>query len=447
MPIFSRRRLQSMLVELSNHLDTRQKASIVTRIEHRNTKTALAAEAELSLLWAISRVAHLEVEPQIPNSSRRPDASSSDLFPSAPAIIEIRALSDDSFSGKEAMDRTANIIAAFADGIRKGAGKHLYFTFNERTYWDRRFHRERCVTMDFKLTLAIERTLTNWLKEPDWPNPKAIRICDGATDVIVSWQDSTVPSFRVFSKMPAVAYDLEDNPIFKALRKKAKQIKGTATGSLRCVFLVDVGCDLLRRLRPLSSGWEIGGEKIIRHAIDKLSIDLVCVFSPYREHDFTFGFRQRLIWRVTYFDHREDLEESEYECLRKTANQLPPPHYEGYQARSLHMQKVFSPQSRGQYVATNVITRPGVGKMTIRLSSRLLQEYLAGKMSFESFSQTAFGGNNLFHRELIAGCTIQNVHFESGGMDEDDDFIVFDLEPDWGARSLGTIIPSGDPAD
>lgn len=85
--------------------------------------------------------------------------------------------------------------------------------------------------------------------------------------------------------------------------------------------------------------------------------------------------------------------------------------------------------------------------MTIRLSSRLLQEYLAGKMSFESFSQTAFGGNNLFHRELIAGCTIQNVHFESGGMDEDDDFIVFDLEPDWGARSLGTIIPSGDPAD
>lgn len=84
------------------------------------------------------------------------------------------------------MDRTANIIAAYADRLRKGAGKHLYFEFNERSYWTRRCHRERCVDPVFRLTPAVEKQLRDWITAAHWPAPAAIRIIEGKTDVVIS---------------------------------------------------------------------------------------------------------------------------------------------------------------------------------------------------------------------------------------------------------------------
>jgi hypothetical protein len=130
-----------MLAELSSLLDAAKYNDLKGSLEHSNTKTALAAEAELAMLWAMSRVAHLEPDPTLPDG-HKPDAHSNDLFAAQPAIIEIRALSDDSFSGKEAMDRTGNLIAGHADRLRKRAGSHLYFEFGERSYWKEHFRSE-----------------------------------------------------------------------------------------------------------------------------------------------------------------------------------------------------------------------------------------------------------------------------------------------------------------
>ena len=75
--------------------------------------------------------------------------------------------------------------------------------------------------------------------------------------------------------------------------------------------------------------------------------------------------------------------------------------------------------------------------MTIKISSRLVQEYLAGRMDAAAFQQQAFGNDrNDFETELALGHTIKNVHFESGGLDEDDDYLIFDLDFDWGASAL-----------
>ena len=90
----------------------------LARLESRNTRTAMAAEAELSMVWAISEVADIIIEPSVAGG-RRPDALSRCLFRSHNAVIEVRALSDDSFSGREAMVRTANIIASTADRMAK----------------------------------------------------------------------------------------------------------------------------------------------------------------------------------------------------------------------------------------------------------------------------------------------------------------------------------------
>ncbi|HET6158656.1 MAG TPA: hypothetical protein VFE34_09955 [Dongiaceae bacterium] len=432
MPIFSRRRLHSILEELAPHLSLAKRNDLSQRLEHKNTKTALAAEAELSMLWAISHVAQMTNDPKLPNSSHRPDAASDDLFVSGRAVIEIRALSDDSFSGREAMERTANIVAGYADQVRKRAGQHLHFEFNERSYWDKRYHRERCVDANFTLSAALKQQVREWLTAPSWPDLDPVRIVEGQTDVVVSWHKLTSRYWRVFSRMPPVAYDLKDNPVYKALEDKADQIKGAAVGTIRCVFLVDAGCYLLRRLQPLGGVWEIGGDRIIWQALNDFQIDVVCVFSPFRVGQIG----PNIVWHVTYFDSRTNVPAGEYDRLKRLSTILPRPRFEGYQARDHHRQGNFHPAERGWYVGTSIAWKRG-GAMTIKMSARLLQEYLAGRMDSATFQQHAFHNDrNHFHAQLVRGFTIQNVSFESRGLDEDDDTVVFELDFDWAAASL-----------
>lgn len=423
-----------MLDELSSFLDQTKRNTLVNQIELLDTSPALAAEAELSMLWAISKVAQLSAEPILPNSSHRPDAWSDDLFVSGPAVIEVRALSDDNFSGKEAMDRTANVICGYANQLRKKAGEHLHFAFSERSYFDKRFHRERCVDPNFTLTEHVKKLLKYWIMADDWPGSAPLRIIEGSTDVVVSWHKKIFRSSRVHSTMPPVAYDLQDNPIYKALKKKTKQVRGAPSGTLRCVFLVDVGCSLLRDLQTRSAVREVGGAAIINHSLRKHNIHIVCVFSHYREWPFNSS-GSFIRWKVGCFDKRgSSVPPGEYERLNKLAALLPPPRFEGYQARSLHEQGRFGPLE-GWHLGTTLHLKDG--KMTIKVSARLIQEYLAGNIDPAEFQTRAFDKNrNLFEGQLSKGQTIRNVRFESGGLDKDDDYIVFEMGLDWAARPL-----------
>jgi hypothetical protein len=120
MPIFSRRRLSAMLHDLAPHLSAPQAADLLARVDHCDTQPALAGEFELAVLWGIAQVADLQVGPAFQYCASRPDAVSADLFSSRQAVIEITALSDDTFSGQAHMDRAANILAQATDRIRKG---------------------------------------------------------------------------------------------------------------------------------------------------------------------------------------------------------------------------------------------------------------------------------------------------------------------------------------
>jgi hypothetical protein len=59
-----------------------------------------------------------------------------------------------------------------------------------------------------------------------------------------------------------------------------------------------------------------------------------------------------------------------------------------------------------------------------------------GTITQEQFQNYAFRDDNFFEQQLKAGCTIQTARLEKGGLDEDEDQLVFELEPDWGARPL-----------
>ena len=310
MPVFARRRLQRMVDELWPFLEESKLNDLLNRLNSQQAREMLAAEAELSMLWALSKVAHLTVEPELPNG-RKPDAFSKNLFASAPAVIEITAVSDDHDSGRNAMERTANLISNYVNTVSKKAADHLSFEFNER--YDKN-QRERCVDPSFQLSLSIKESLKQWIKSDPRVRASKIRIAEGKTDVVITWSAhaATGMGISVFSRMPAVASSLRKNTIWNILEKKSGQINAAQSGILRCVFLVDAGHSLLGS--GLSSyGREYNGEQIIRGALKKLPIDIVCVFSPQWKPGGIFEpVRGKRWWQVTLIDRSINRENDEY---------------------------------------------------------------------------------------------------------------------------------------
>jgi len=71
-PIFTRRRLQDMLDGIGPLLDDSQTTDLLKRLEGNDVTAALAAELELGLLWALSRVSETQLHPELPTTKRRP---------------------------------------------------------------------------------------------------------------------------------------------------------------------------------------------------------------------------------------------------------------------------------------------------------------------------------------------------------------------------------------
>jgi hypothetical protein len=114
---------------------------------------------------------------------------------------------------------------------------------------------------------------------------------------------------------------------------------------------------------------------------------------------------------------------------------------EGNQARALHRQGAFYPQARGQYLGMRIESRRF--SMSIKISSRLVLELLAGRISQQQFQDIAFGKDkNLFDIQLTRGFTIQSSRVEHVALDEDDDYLVLELAPDFAASPLNKPGPA-----
>jgi hypothetical protein len=436
MSIFARRRLQKMLQSILHYAGSGKTKEIFSRLENKDTKTALAAEIELALLWALSEVSTIEVEPLL-ESGRRPDVFSSDVYEGRNTFIEITAVSDDEFSGSIVMDRAANIISEYARQIRKDCAEYLFFTFGEEGgFKNGKYIRRRKITREFQLTEPLKEKLRAWLSAGDWPNPPSIRLTDDRIDVVVERKSYVTGRFRTHSSMPPLAYDIERNPVFKALKRKGEQLSKVSDHSLRWIFLGDAGCNLLRDLNPImkSAYGELSGNQIIHHYLSKSRIDMVCVFSATHSNYPTQQWHKKF-WQITIFDRRPEFDMQEYEKLERLARLLPRPHYAAYQARALHKQGVFDPQRRGNYLGSSFSTR-GLGMpLTVKFSARLLQEFLAGRITKEQFQRQSFDVD-FFENCLKSGQTIQAARIESAGIDEDDDYIVLEMNHDWAAKPL-----------
>jgi hypothetical protein len=78
--------------------------------------------------------------------------------------------------------------------------------------------------------------------------------------------------------------------------------------------------------------------------------------------------------------------------------------------------------------------------MTISISARAVLDLLAGRITSEKFQhRTGLEGknrSNLFKHRLEQGDILSGARLEPGGVDEDDDWLVFELARDPSASPL-----------
>lgn len=439
MPIFARRRLQAMLDELSPSMALSKLKDIRSRLENKRVEQALPAEMELAVLWSLSKLGPIEIEPDRFGKSR-PEAYTENLFPPHACLVEVTALSDGRMSQEDDMRRVAKRLVDLANTHRKGQGKHLHFDFVEESgYTNQGYFRRRKVEQAFTPDATTTQALTDWLGQQGARAP--LEVVQDGTHVVVSWHAfARHPHSNFFSSMPAETYSLEDNPLYEALEVKARQLSSSSFHGLRCVVLADSGAHLLRDLTPtMNSPGAVTGEQVINHFLRTAAgaVDVVLVLSPHRRSPVWSLPDERLYWQAT-MRVRPGLVLDEAGA-RSLVAQFPRPRFEGYQARSLQQQAAYRHDARGWYVGTKIVSTETV--VTIKVSARALLALLADQITLEQFQhftglkETSTRGNLLAHR-LRQGDVLSSVSIEPGGLDEDDDRFVFELKTDPAASLL-----------
>lgn len=449
MTIFARRRLQSMLSELAPALGVEKSRDILRRLNDRKlVDQALPAEMELALLWAIHSLGDLEVEPEWWGDSRRPDAITDALVPGRIAAIEIAATTDNAISGEDDMDAIAVQIGEVASRARKGAGDHLYYRFREESgYVGGRYIRRRLAPRGMKLDDEQIAAIDAWVKSDDCLRTRLRLEAKGLDVEVEHTERKQIRYHNLWSTMPPETHSLEDNPLFDLLVRKARQLRAAAPGTLRILFVADVGSTLLRRVGRVGeidhTRRFVSAREIILHFLQARSrtVDAVVTFSPYKEMSrFLRGDplgRKPRRWTVAFFGTPAFAEPPS--ALEKIAAMLPEPQYEGYQARSLFRQGAFSPSKTGQYLGMTIRGNHGAKTFSVDFPARMLLDLLAGRLTEERFRRQLDGreGNqNIFKNWLDRGLTISGAEMAPRNVDKDDDHLILHFTDDPAARSF-----------
>lgn len=439
MAIFARRRLQTMLNDLSPVMDEEQSRGLVRRIESKEIEQALPAEMELGLAWAVSKLGPVEIEPEWYSETRLPDLFSDNLIPGQEAIIEISALSDAVLPADEGMRKASRKLSQEAGKLRRGAGQHLSYYFYEETVWiEQRSVRRVCVPRNLVVSDAIRTQLRHWIRGQDRKDGDKLQLIEGMLKVVLTWHDRTQGRYNYTTSMPPEIRHISDNYIYRALEAKAKQLRNTHFKGIRCVILADVGSTALRRFdQPDYTNRVYNGSQIALHYLSSKAdpgIDVVAIVTPNRRNAGPTGYGDTIEWKIGLFCRPGvKIDPSGFERL---AGILPQARREGYQSRQLHEQSVFAPTAKGRYLSTSISWRKG-DRSEIKFSARAFVDLLAGRITPEQakriFDSSA---SNVVKAHLDRGETIADLRLEPGGPDSDDDHIVITFSDDPAARQL-----------
>lgn len=433
-----------MLNDLSLFLDDDKRADIVNRLNNKRVEQALPAECELAALWLFRNTSEFEVEPHWLSGGRKPDAYTEGLISSRPVLIEVAAVADNSISGEAQMDHCANQLISVANEARKDTGSYLYFTFREtREVIGSLSARGIAAPKNYVPSVHAKKLLTDWICSGAWED-SPLALDDLGLSAIIVRKDWKAPRWHNFhTSRPPRVYSETDNPIYEVLGKKCKQLEFAPDGVWRVILLMEAGSETISSVvtRKFHSGVEryADGETIIRKFLhDKRGrVDAVVVVVPVKHYGnsiLNLGSEKKSEWKFRVFGESNAENVELKSSLTDLIADLPGPALSGYNARSLIRQGALKVDSRGWCLPTIISWEEG--RMSYKMSCRAFQDFLAGRIDEDLFRRLIGEkeeGPSL-GRFLLQGYTISDVQLEKGGLDVDDDYLVFDLQQDAAAK-------------
>lgn len=427
-----------MINDLRPFLDAEKRRDLVQRLNNKDSEQSLGAEAELSIAWSLRKF-DLEIEPVWWKPPKCPDLYVEGVIDDIPLVIEVTAFADAAVSGEDVMDHCAQALIALVNAEQKRFGEHLYFHFAEtRNYQRGRNERGIAAPKDYSPSEATRQRIVSWINSKPLERQR-LRIEDAGLIVEVEirpYRQIRYHNYHV--SRPPRTYSDTRNPLYRRLAEKSKQLRDTPSGVLRTIFLIEAGS---RFLAEVNNTHRWAGErystarqiiqKFIKDQPDKVDSVVVLVPTiPSLRRGIGSDSKRKSTWQVAIFADDNSVRDSLSSALEMITSALPEPRLDGFNARSLIRQKAMNYDARGWYLSWGWSMKDG--NYTYRMSARAFQDFLAQRIDekqFRHFVGAEKEGPSI-GRFLEQGYTIQNIRFESGGTDEDDDYVVFEFALD-----------------
>jgi hypothetical protein len=420
MALFSRRVLHRVLVENSNLFLTAKQASDLCKLLNTVRNDYLATEWEQVILNVLSKVGTVSYEPNL-GGRRKPDVqfSSTDLE----FVADITAVSDRGLNSSNPVDvfqlelarhlRKHNLVnGGFGFRIdslaRRGSESKIRLALPKQAEFGKTIF-----NTDFREFLLAVKA------HPE--NKNEYHVVNRQLGVHIFYHPDETGAWGQYLSYN-LAFVVDDNPVFNALKAKGDQLKQVNFQGLRGIFLCDGGCHILRSTRSSQS---FDTSDIVREFLRQFrSVGFVLVLTVRQEHDFSLHNVRVLLEPKLYFNRSlRDDHSKVSSVIQSLCDLLPRPVDTPERALNLlEFHKGLSGRHWGR------LTTGG----KVKISARAVLEMLAGAKSVQEFEKE-FGMNseeNPFRRMLNSGRLIKSVTIESKP-DQDDDVAIFEFgEPD-----------------
>lgn len=434
MAIFSRRAIQRMLNENAAFLSEKQLERHVSAL-NRNNFQSLDVEWEVAVLNAFSKIGTVTHEPDLPGTTKKPDLLFAPFTDStAPFIADVTTVSDEGF------EKDIPLLAfeiELGERIKKAGLQRSPFSCSVRAFPHKPFDDIRRPMLpkreefpDEIFNAAFRNFLEGVRRNPGIAQQH--QILTAKTNILITYdpkQMSSTFSCPIYTQ----AWSKTHNPVYKALRKKAKgQLKKIPHTGPKGIIVCDGSCDLF--FRP--------GHSTIDHF--DYNIDDVVREFPRQNKSIAFVLIISSVWNEIYERIVRDARRVQVKIFCNSSFHLLPPaikssllELENHFPTSIHT----ADRARGRIrrgfdymksLADNVTGACEVATTRIKVSARDVLRALAGEVNPDELSDPE-GRNtnqnqrfNYFKRFSDKRFPIVGVSLEETPYDDDNLVIEFD---------------------
>jgi hypothetical protein len=431
MAIFSRRNLQRMLDELAAHLPIAARRKLAHELNRLNP-SALGFEWETTLLFALSHVGRIEYEAGAHGS--RPDIGFHEGNGGRIRFTaDIATVSD---SGLEADNPAARFARALHRLRRKYKlpGVLNYDIKGEATgpsFCNRKM----------RLKLPPGAALDQFLHEK--LGPELLRIqretLDHATFSVNEPDIEFTVSYHAGQRFSSgrypsftVTYSLTRNPVYGALKRKAQQLKKSASPHLCGIFLCDGNCALLNSVKTAAVAFGLS-EVIQEFFRQNSSVDFVAILRVVATQQFpSTGFIKEPRIAGELYPNPQSAKPLEPSQLLALVNRglahLPSATATAHDA----LQFIVNAETHEGNAIHTMNHGGNVMSRSVKMSARKIQEVLAGKITADQllsgFQQPDGKFENPFLSALKLGLTMESATL-TRVPDADDDLLEINFGP------------------